>query len=195
METRPPSALAGPRVDVSGGTWVRSSALSSGPGTIIPEPKFPSRQGEEKAEARPRPPLGKGRGRALREAFWERVVFWERGTRHSLASRLRSLKSHLRTRKEEETGTGEERPGAGEGRPRYLRGAGDWRRTRCREALRSSGREKSGKPGHRNMSVASLAPGSDFVSFSPEYTLFSFCTSPGQCFLNHSGNGLEIISD
>ncbi|KAB0407367.1 hypothetical protein E2I00_016733, partial [Balaenoptera physalus] len=92
-------------VDVSGGTWVRSSALSSGPGTIVPEAKFPSRRGEEKAEARLRPPLGKGRGRALREASWERVVFWERGSRHSLASRLRSRKRHLCTRKEEETGT------------------------------------------------------------------------------------------
>lgn len=65
-----------------------SSHQSSGAGTLEPQTEFPSRWGEVEARTRPRSPLGKGRGRALREAFWERVVFWERGTRHSLVSRF-----------------------------------------------------------------------------------------------------------
>lgn len=36
-------------------------------------------RGEEEAEATPLSPLGKGRRRALRAAFWERVEFWELG--------------------------------------------------------------------------------------------------------------------
>lgn len=63
--------------------------LSFAVGTVIPESTFPSRRSEEEAEARPRPPLRKGKGRVVRAAFWEPVVFWERGRRHSLASRLR----------------------------------------------------------------------------------------------------------
>lgn len=101
-----PSSLDGLKVGISGGTWAPSSALSSGAGTIVPEPTFPSRRGEEEAEARSLSPLGKGRGRVLRAAFWERMVFWESGIRHSLASRRRSrLRYRSRAGKEEETGT------------------------------------------------------------------------------------------
>lgn len=87
LETGAPYPFASLRIGISGGTW--ASALSSGAGTIVPEPTFPSRQGEEEAEVRPSLPQGKLRGRALRAAFWERKVFWERGTRHSITSRLR----------------------------------------------------------------------------------------------------------
>lgn len=64
-ERESPSARAGPRVAVSGGTWVRSSApLFPGPGTIVPELGFPSRRDEDEREGerlRP-PPLGKRKG-------------------------------------------------------------------------------------------------------------------------------------
>lgn len=53
----------------------------SSAGTIVLEPSVPSRRSKEKA----------GKGGALRTAFWERVVFWVPGARHSLASRLRFL--------------------------------------------------------------------------------------------------------
>lgn len=46
-----------------------------------------------------RSPLGKGKGGALRTAFWERVVFWVPGARHSLASRLRLSNVCARTEK------------------------------------------------------------------------------------------------
>lgn len=64
-ERESPSARAGPRVAVSGGTWVQSSApLFPGPGTIVPELGFPSRREKDEREGeRPRPPpLGKRKG-------------------------------------------------------------------------------------------------------------------------------------
>lgn len=81
-----PCPLWGSRIDGSGGAPVLSSA-----GTIVPGPSFPSRRSKEEAYVSVLSPPGKGKGGALRAAFWERVVFWVPGARHSLASRLRLL--------------------------------------------------------------------------------------------------------
>lgn len=44
------------------------------------------------------------------------------------------------------------------------------------------GGRRAGSLGRPNISVASLAPGSEFISFSPKYMLFTFYPSPGLFF-------------